>query len=93
MYVKIYMYSVNYFLFYFFDYSSWLTCANSGFFLGGGQGSEEKFCLSGDTMALFLNLKSVIFSGRGLCKKSDFALLSACNIHLKDQCSEGRIAM
>lgn len=88
MYLKIDMYSVNYFLFYFFDYSSWLTCANSGFL--GGQGSEEKFCLSGDTMALFLNFKSVIFSGRGLCKKCeckkcDLALLSACNIHLKDQ--------
>lgn len=49
-------------------------------------------------MALFLNLKSVVFSRKGLCqkcecKKSDLALLSACNIHLKDQCSEGRIAM
>lgn len=49
-------------------------------------------------MALFLNLKSVVFSRKGLCqkcecKKCDLALLSACNIHLKDQCSEGRIAM
>lgn len=42
MYVKIYMYSVNYFLFYFFDYSSWLTCANSGFFFGGGAGIRGK---------------------------------------------------
>lgn len=92
--VNIYIHCVNYFL----GFYPWLlfmcqpvNMREFGFFFRrGGRDPRKKNVCQGRPWPYFW-IKRVIFSGRGLCKKCELASLSTCNIHLKDQCSEGRI--